>query len=54
MEYTVKYSQSYFPSFSKYGYEVTFLDNVSISNIEATLKDYADGNYDIIIAQGYE
>src|SRR5688572_4556927 len=39
---------------SKYGYGVTFLDNVSISNIETTLKDYADGNYDIIIAQGYE
>ena len=39
---------------SKYGYEVTLLDNVSISNIETTLKDYADGNYDIIIAQGYE
>ena len=39
---------------SKFGYEVTFLDNVSISNIETTLKDYADRNYDIIIAQGYE
>ena len=39
---------------SKYGYEVTLLDNVSVSNIETTLKDYADGNYDIIIAQGYE
>lgn len=39
---------------SKYGYEVTFLDNVSISNIETTLKEYADRNYDIIIAQGYE
>ena len=39
---------------SKYGYEVTFLDNVSVSNIVTTLKDYADGNYDIIIAQGYE
>ena len=39
---------------SKYGYEVTFLDNVSISNIETTLKEYADKNYDIIIAQGYE
>ena len=39
---------------SKYGYEVSFLDNVSISNIETTLKSYADSNYDIIIAQGYE
>src|SRR4029453_269153 len=39
---------------SKYGYEVNFLDNISISNIETTLKNYADKNYDIIIAQGYE
>lgn len=39
---------------SKYGYEVSFLDNVSIPNIETTLKDYADRDYDIIIAQGYE
>lgn len=39
---------------SKYGYEVSFLDNISISNIETTLKNYADRNYDIIIAQGYE
>jgi basic membrane protein A and related proteins len=39
---------------SKYGYEVSFLDNVSISNIETTLKTYANRNYDIIIAQGYE
>ena len=39
---------------SKYGYQVTFLDNVSISNIETTLKEYADKNYDIIITQGYE
>jgi basic membrane protein A len=30
------------------------LDNVSISNIETTLNNYADRNYDIIIAQGYE
>jgi basic membrane protein A and related proteins len=39
---------------SKYGYEVSFLDNVSISNIETTLKSYAVKDYDIIIAQGYE
>lgn len=30
------------------------MDNVSISNIETTLKSYEDRNYDIIIAQGYE
>jgi hypothetical protein len=30
------------------------LDNLSISNIETTLKSYADRNYDIITAQGYE
>jgi len=39
---------------SKYGYEVSFLHEVSISSIETTLKSYADRNYDIIIAQGYE
>ena len=39
---------------SKYGYEVSFLDNVSIPNIETTLTDYAKKDYDIIIAQGYE
>jgi basic membrane protein A len=39
---------------SKYGYEVSFLDNLSISNIETTLKSYAVKDYDIIIAQGYE
>jgi len=39
---------------SKYGYEVRFLDNVSIPEIEKTLRTYANENYDIIIAQGYE
>ena len=39
---------------SKYGYDVNFLDNVSIPNIEKTVRAYADKKYDIIIAQGYE
>ena len=39
---------------SKYGYDVKFLDNVSIPNIEKTVRTYADKKYDVIIAQGYE
>lgn len=39
---------------SKYGYDVTFLDNVSIPNIEKTVRNYAEKKYDVIIAQGYE
>lgn len=39
---------------SKYGHQVTFLDNVSIPHIEETVRSYADKNYDIIITQGYE
>src|ERR671919_842313 len=38
----------------KYGNEVDFRDNVSIANIEPTLRQYADTGYDLIIAQGYE
>src|ERR687892_168755 len=39
---------------TKYGYEVDFKDNVSIANIEPTLRQYADLGYDLLIAQGYE
>jgi len=39
---------------TRYDHIVTFQDNVSIPDIELTLRDYAKGNYDIIIAQGYE
>src|SRR5688500_17140370 len=39
---------------TKYDHIVTFQDNVSIPDIKLTLRDYAKGNYDIIIAQGYE
>lgn len=39
---------------SKYGYDVKFLDNVSTPDIEKTLVKYANGSYDVIIAQGYE
>ena len=39
---------------SKYGYDVKFLDNVSIPNIAKTVRSYADKKYDVIIAQGYE
>src|SRR5215475_172395 len=37
---------------SKYGHEIDFKDNVSIQEIGATLREYADAGYDLIIAQG--
>jgi basic membrane protein A and related proteins len=39
---------------SKYGHELHFKDNVAISDIEATLRDYANEGYDLIIAHGFE
>jgi basic membrane protein A len=39
---------------NKYGHEIDFKDNVSIPDIEATLREYADAGYDLIIAQGFE
>jgi basic membrane protein A len=39
---------------SKYGHEVDFKDDVHIPDIETTLRDYAAGGYDMIIAQGFE
>jgi basic membrane protein A and related proteins len=39
---------------TKYGHELSFLDNVAIPNIESTLRDYASAGYDLIIAHGYE
>ena len=39
---------------TKYGHEVDFTDNVAITNIEATLRDYAHEGYDLIIAHGFE
>jgi basic membrane protein A and related proteins len=39
---------------SKYGHEIDFKDNVPISDIETTLRDYAAAGYDMIIAQGFE
>ncbi|MFZ0203398.1 MAG: BMP family protein [Nitrososphaeraceae archaeon] len=39
---------------SKYGHEVDFKDDVAIPDIETTLRDYAAGGYDMIIAQGFE
>ena len=39
---------------SKYGHEVDFKDDVPIPDIETTLRDYAAGGYDMIIAQGFE
>ena len=39
---------------SKHGYQINFLDNVSIPDIENTLRNYAKRGYDLIISQGYE
>jgi basic membrane protein A and related proteins len=39
---------------NKYGHTVDFKDDVAIPDIETTLRDYANKDYDLIIAQGYE
>jgi basic membrane protein A len=39
---------------TKYSHEFEFKDNVAILDIEATLRDYADKGYDLIIAHGFE
>lgn len=39
---------------SKYGFEVDAADNVSIADIESTLKKYAQSGYDLIIAHGVQ
>jgi basic membrane protein A len=39
---------------SKYGFEVATEDNVSIADIDSTLKRYAQEGYDLIIAHGVQ
>jgi basic membrane protein A len=39
---------------NKYGYEIDFKDNVSIPDIENTLRQYSKSGYDLIIAQGFK
>jgi basic membrane protein A len=39
---------------SRYGFEVTMEDDVSIADIESTLKRYAQEDYDLIIAHGVQ
>lgn len=39
---------------SKYGFKVVAEDNVSITDIESTLKGYAEADYDLIIAHGVQ
>ena len=39
---------------SKYGHTVDFKDDVAIPDIETTLRNYANKDYDLIIAQGFE
>lgn len=39
---------------NKYGHNIAFKDNVPIPDIEATLRNYANRGYDLILAQGFE
>ena len=39
---------------SKYGFEVATEDNISIADVESTLKKYAKEGYDLIIAHGFQ
>jgi basic membrane protein A and related proteins len=39
---------------SRYGFEVATEDNVSIADIESTLKKYAQSGYDLIVAHGVQ
>ena len=39
---------------NKYGYDIDFKDNVSIPDIENTLRQYSNSGYDLIIAQGFK
>jgi|SRR5688572_6474098 basic membrane protein A and related proteins len=39
---------------SKYNHNVTLQDNVTIPDIEKTVRSYANKNFDIIITQGFE
>jgi basic membrane protein A len=39
---------------NKHGYQVNFLDNVSIPDIEKTLRNYAESGNNLIICQGFE
>jgi basic membrane protein A len=38
----------------KYGYDIDFKENISIPDIEITLREYANAGYDLIIAHGFE
>jgi basic membrane protein A len=38
----------------KYGYQITYLDEVAIPDIESTLSIYAESDYDLIIVQGFQ
>ncbi|HJT84526.1 MAG TPA: BMP family protein [Nitrososphaeraceae archaeon] len=37
-----------------YGYDISFKENVAIPDIEATLREYANAGYDLILAHGFE
>src|SRR5437867_9800415 len=39
---------------TKYGYEVAYAESIAIPDIEATLRQYAQDGYDLIIAHGFQ
>ncbi|AIC15849.1 BMP family ABC transporter substrate-binding protein [Nitrososphaera viennensis] len=39
---------------SKYGYKLAYAENIAIPDIEATLRQYANDGYDLIIAHGFQ
>ena len=39
---------------SKYGYKVSYAENIAITDIEATLRQYAESGTDLIIAHGFQ
>ena len=38
----------------KYGYELTYSENVQVADIAAVFTDYAQNGYDVVIGHGYE
>src|SRR2546426_1108981 len=39
---------------TKYGYQVAYAESIAIPDIEATLRQYAQDGYDLIIAHGFQ
>src|SRR3970040_2318413 len=39
---------------TKYGHQVAYAESIAIPDIEATLRQYAEDGYDLIIAHGFQ